>query len=351
MPVRTPYYVFDRVLFASLLRTYCTYGKVYFPVKANDSALVCSELDKCHCGYEVDSIEQIRALVQSGACPEDICYSYPVREGPDIREASNAGVRLFVVDSMAEYQKIRRLSSNVDFVIRLNVLNILNSSLPPEQNKWGLSLHEAASLISTIRRDKEKVAGISFYIADVIRQDDAFQIVLRAISSSFAGVMFEFVNIGGGISLEKLRTLAPLLERVKRTVVAKYIVIEPGRHLLNPCIDLITSVISVRYIDMNRLVYINAGVYSGLLDAVLKRKRYIVVDEQQNPTSALARAYICGSSSDVSDTLGEYELRTDMAVGDTLVIKECGAYSAVMQTHFCGKDHADMIVKDIGEDG
>jgi len=140
------------------------------------------------------------------------------------------------------------------------------------------------------------------------------------------------------------------LETVRTTVGAKHIVLEPGRYLLNPCIDMVVSVTSVRNINANRLVFINAGIYTGLLDAVVKGKKYQVDDERQTSTSKLARAYICGSSSDISDTLGEYKLRADLAGGDTLIIKECGAYSAVMQTHFCGKDQVKMVLKGAGDD-
>ena len=348
MKTRTPYYVFDRELFSSLVRDYSNYGRVFFPIKANDSPLVSSEINKNGCSFEVDSIEHIRELIQQrGVSPERMCYSYPIREAADIKEALMLGVRLFVVDSIEEYKKIICFPQKVSFVVRINVLGILKSKLHHEQNKWGLSLNEAKTLISTIRKDNQNLVGISFYITSEIHQEDAFEAVLDAISSDLNSVGVEFINIGGGISLDKLKEIKVCLEKAKNIVGAKYIVIEPGRHLLNPCIDMVVSITSVRNMNSNRLVFINAGIYTGLLDAVIKNKKYHVVDEQQKSTSTLASAYICGSSSDISDTLGEYKLRVDLAVGDELIIKECGAYSAVMQTHFCGKDHVDMILKGV----
>jgi len=347
MRIRTPYYAFDRELFSTLIRDYANYGKVFFPVKANDDRLIIAEVKNNNCGFEVDSIEHMRALNQCNVSPKDMCYSYPIREIPDIEEALKLGVRLFVVDSFEEYEKIIRLSSDANFVVRINVLTIIKSKLQHEQNKWGLSIHEATTLISTIRRDNQNLAGISFYITSEIDQKDAFEAILNAITSNFANIGIEFVNIGGGISLDKLKTIESCLDKVKKVVGAKHIVLEPGRHLLNPCIDMVVSVVSIRNINANRLVFINAGIYTGLLDAVVKGKKYHVVDEQQKSTSTLASAYICGSSSDISDTLGEYKSRVDLAVGDTLIIKECGAYSAVMQTHFCGKDHIKMVLKGV----
>jgi len=350
MRIRTPYYVFDRERFSALVRDYSNYGKVWFPIKANDHPLIISETVKNDCGFEVDSIEHMRTLKRHGVSPKRMCYSYPIREDADIKKALELGVRLFVVDSFEEYEKVIRLSSSAYFVVRINVLSILKSKLHHEQNKWGLSLHEATTLMAAIRRDNQNLAGISFYITAEIQQNDAFEAVLDAIASHFANIGIEFINIGGGISLDKLKTMKSYLETVRTTVGAKHIVLEPGRYLLNPCIDMVVSVTSVRNINANRLVFINAGIYTGLLDAVVKGKKYQVDDERQTSTSKLARAYICGSSSDISDTLGEYKLRADLAGGDTLIIKECGAYSAVMQTHFCGKDQVKMVLKGAGDD-
>jgi len=348
MSARTPYYAFDRERFTALVRDYVNYGKVYFPVKANDDPLVISEINKNKCGFEVDSIEHIIKLIKKcGVSPEKLCYSYPIREDADIRWALKLGVRLFVVDSFEEYGKIIRRSSNAKFVVRINVVGILKDKLEHEQNKWGLSLPEAKSLISQIRKGRRNLAGVSFYITSEIHQEDAFEAVLNAIASNFANLGIEFINIGGGIALNKLKTMDSCLEKAKKTVGAKYIVLEPGRHLLNPCIDMVVSIVSIRKINANRLVFINAGIYTGLLDAVVKNKKFPIVDEQQKSTSTLVKAYICGSSSDISDTLGEYDLRADLAVGGMLVIKECGAYSAVMQTHFCGKDHVEMFLRGV----
>lgn len=345
MRIKTPYFIFDRKLFSAMIRDYANYGKIYFPIKANDHEMIISEINKNECAFEVDSIEHMNRLIHYCVSPDRMCYSYPIREVADIKKALRLGVRLFVVDSFDEYEKIACLTTKASFIVRINVLSILKSKLRHEQNKWGLSIPEAITLISKIRTNNQYLAGVSFYITSEIQQEDAFEVVLNAIASQFPNIGVDFINIGGGISLDKLRSLAGCLDEVKRKVKARYIVLEPGRHLLNPCIDMVVSVTAVRNISANRLVFINAGIYSGLLDAAVKNKKYLVEDKLQESTSALAPTYICGSSSDISDTLGEYELRMNLAVGDSLIIKECGAYSAVMQTHFCRKDHVNMVLK------
>ena len=343
--MKIPYYIFDKKLFSSFIKKYSNYGKIFYPIKANDHPLIISEIIKNNCGFEIDSIEHMRELIKCGVSPEEMCYSYPIKEIDDAKEALMLGVRLFVVDSFEEYEKILCLSTNAKFVVRINISDILNANLRPEQNKWGLSLDDASRLISRIKIENQILVGLSFYITAELHQEDILGKVLNIITEKFINIGVEFINIGGGISLDELKINQLNLEKAKKAVGANYIVLEPGRHLLDPCIDMIVSVTAVRNINSNRLVFVNAGIYSGLLDAIIKHKKYHIEDEQQNPTSTLANVFVCGSSSDISDVLGEYRLRDNLVAGDNLIFKDCGSYSAVMQTCFYRKEHAEMILK------
>ena len=347
MSIRPPYYIFDREKFSSLIGEYLKFGDLYFPVKANDDDLIINAVQENDCGFEVDSIEHIEKLIKCGISSDKLLYSYPIREEIDIKEAIEKGVHLFVVDSIDEYRKIARLTNEARYIVRVNVLSIVKNELSVEHNKWGLSINDSKELISIIRTEGQALAGISFYVTSEINHSDTFETVLNCLMLNFRNLDVEFVNIGGGISIDKLESMTVLIEQVRSTIKAKRILLEPGRHLLNPCIDMIVSVMAIRTIDTRRLIFINAGIYLGLMDTIIKNRKYIIVDDKQIDSSMLVQSYVCGSSSDISDTLGEYQLRSNLMIGDTLTIKECGAYSMVMQTHFYGKEHMKMILKGI----
>lgn len=343
---KTPYYLFDEEKFCCMIKEYQTYGKIYYPIKANDDEMIISIIKNNDCCFEVDSIEHIKLLVDNyEVSPHKLLYSFPIKEPSDIKEALKMGVNLFVVDSIDEYDKIVSISNEVKLIVRINVLQILNNKLSPEKDKWGLSLEDAKMLISYSKEKSINVVGMSFYIMSEIEDKNSFEIVLKKINSEFKDISIEFLDIGGGISLEQLSIINPLIETTKTLLNAKYIAFEPGRHLLNPCIEMVVSVTAIKYIKGNKLVFINAGIYNGLIDAVIKNKSYNIIDRKQNDHSILRVSYLCGSSSDISDTLGAYELREDLLVGDLLFIKECGAYSSVMQTRFYNKPHIQLTLK------
>lgn len=347
MKNNTPYYLFDKDLFLNMLRKYQEYGKVYFPVKANDEREIISAIKDSNAAFEVDSIEHIQSLINEyNISVDNILYSFLIRKEEDIRLALSLGVRNFVIDSFDEYKKIISQSDKAKFVVRINVLEMLNQKVLPAQNKWGLNLSEAKQIINELRSRSTYVCGISFYIPAEIEHQQSFEIILKSLISNFKELDVDFINIGGGISLEQLDAFLPLLQDVKSAINAEDILIEPGRHLLNPCIDMVVSVTAIKLVNSNRLVFIDAGIYSGLIDCIVKNKKYRLEDKKINVDSVCSPAYICGSSSDISDTLGAYELRNDLSVGDLLYIKDCGAYSYVMQTNFYAKSKIKTFVEE-----
>lgn len=345
--IPTPYYLFNEKRFATILETYQQIGDVYYPVKANDDDLIVEAAIKNSCCFEVDSIAHIRMLVnEKGVDASRILYSYPIREEKDIKEAVILGIKKFVVDSIDEYVKINRYLDDGEFLIRLNVVDILGSDLPPHKNKWGLSVQDAQRLIKKINYDGKPVLGISFYLFEDIAKPKMLKLILKKVSKEFAGFSLKCLNIGGGFSAQELAEFKNLIDDTRLNIGAERIIVEPGRFLLNPCIDMIVSVIAIKKVGASRLVFINAGIYSGLIDVVIKGRRFDICDFEKESIGNYESTLVCGDSSDVSDFLGEYELRSNLKVRDQLMIKECGSYSNVMQTNFYKKGRIEMKVED-----
>ena len=345
--IPTPYYLFNEEKFATILETYQQIGDVYYPVKANDDDLIVEAAIKNSCCYEVDSIAHIRMLVnEKGINASQILYSYPIREEKDIEEAVILGIKRFVVDSTDEYEKINKYLDNGEFMIRLNVVDILGADLPPHRNKWGLSIQNAQKLIKKIKYDGKTVVGISFYLFEDIAKRKNLKLLLKIVSKEFAGFSLKYLNIGGGFSAQELVEFKNILDDTRLKIGADKIIVEPGRFLLNPCIDMIVSVIAIKRVGASKLVFINAGIYSGLIDVKIKGRQFDICDFEKKSIDAYETTLVCGDSSDVSDFLGEYELRSNLKVRDQLIIKECGSYSNVMQTSFYKKSRIEMKVKD-----
>jgi diaminopimelate decarboxylase len=347
MIIKTPYYIFDKEKFEFIVKNYQKNAEVYYPVKANDTDIIIDTAIDLSCCFEADSIEHIKILKSKGVDADRILYSYPIREENDIKYSVELGLKKYVVDSTEEYEKIKKYLTDGLFFIRLNPVVILGLNLSPKQNKWGLSIHETKELIDEIRNDKGKVIGLSFYIfKEIHRKIDTLKKLLLAVRDNFKDYSLDYLNVGGGISADELTSLQDILQSTKEAIGAKSIIIEPGTPLLDPCIDMVVSVAGIKKANNVKKIFINAGIYNGLIDIIIKKRRFIVEDFLKIKNNDVEKTIICGSSSDVSDCLGIHNIRKSIKIGDQLIVKGTGAYSAVMQTGFCGKSKIKMIVKD-----
>lgn len=344
MNIATPFYILNKSKLKKLINEYKSIGEVYYPIKANDNELVVDAIINLSCCFEVDSIEHMNTLIlHKGVNPGNLLYSFPIRDTTDIETAYGLGVKKFVVDSDKEFETISSIASDAGFFVRLNVADILSLHLQPQQNKWGMEISQAKELINTIKKRGNRVLGVSFYLFSEIANLDAMCRVLNVISESFSGFGLEYLNIGGGFSAYKLISIKSNLVEAQKSIGAKKIIIEPGAPLLNACIDMVVSIIGIKRIQGKRVIFINSGIYYGLIDIVIKNRDYKIVELIDKKNESKESTLICGSSSDVSDFLGEYELSSSLNVGDQLIIKNCGAYSAVMQTNFYKKKTIQMI--------
>ena len=344
MAIKTPYYLFDIKKFKKLIDEYKQIGDIFYPIKSNDDPLIIKMLINESCNFEVDSIEHIKLLVNEWKVhPNRLLYSYPILEQEDIILANELGIKKFVVDTEEEYQNICSVVENASFIVRLNSVNIIGTNLAISYNKWGMTIDGAKKLINKIYAEKHNVIGVSFYLFKEIVSSQSLKNMLHTISSEFRGYKLEYLNIGGGIAPSDIRKIYNELQDTQRAIGANNVIIEPGTPLLNPCIDMVVSVTAIRTINKHRFVFINAGIYRGLLDTIIKQRQFELFDNNKDENCEIIKTIVCGSSSDVSDYLGEYYLRSNLCVGDQLVIKECGAYSNVMQTYFYRKERIPMF--------
>ena len=279
----TPYYSFNRKKFVEMLREYSQQGLIFYPIKANDDELIVTTAIEKGCGFEVDSIEHIEFLVRRyNTNPEQIIYSFPIKKAEDIARANKLGIRKYAVDSLDEYLKVLLYVDKPQILIRLNA-NLIVGGLTTAQDKWGFTVCGAKSLIKDIQsKSKATIWGISFYLCSEINSTDNFRKLLKAIEDNFSHNVFEVIDIGGGISIDMLSELSSDLKSIKTKLKCKEIVLEPGRHLLDPCVTMQTSVLAIKTAgDGLNIAFIDASIYNGLIDVIIKNKRFEIELIQQ----------------------------------------------------------------------
>ena len=338
-------YILDRkALICSAIR-YSEYASLYYPLKSNNDPIVIKALDPYIAGYEVATFAHIKLLIKThGIVPSRILYSSPIKSKRQIKEALKLGISRFVVDNLEQVKIICELShTKIEFIVRLDVTDFINTDYIL---KWGASLNYSIKIIEYIKQQQQCFKGVSFYLPQEICNLENFQTMVELIDNYYSEYNFEVLDIGGGATHQMVAEICTTIKyQLKMDNINIWI--EPGRHLLDPNISMSVNIIDIRERGVNKLLFIDSGIYSGLLDAIIKGKKFKIIAEREMDAEELTALYmVCGDSPDIIDVLGEYELPMNLKVGDKLVILECGAYCSVLETNFCNKKRASYYIAD-----
>ena len=164
-------------------------------------------------------------------------------------------------------------------------------------------------------------------------------------------------NIGGGIPvhaerskransgflIEYLSYLEAAVERAIDSILAPRgkIIIEPGRSVVAPSVDLIVPVNGVKPRDNNEslILSIEDGIFTSFIDHILHDWTYLFrwLDADGNEkTGPLVKATLNGRSCDSGDRIYEVPVPENIERGDYLWCPNAGAYLSSVSTAFNG---------------
>lgn len=342
-------YMINRQNLINTVKGYSVNAQVYYPYKANTNRHVIKILDPLIAGYEVASIYHLIYLITKFKVePQRILYSAPIKSNTQIRKALSLGVKNFVIDNISELERIIRLAGNtpLDIILRVDISNFINAQ--QSVFKWGASINEILYMKELLTKSVHQYIGLSFYIPQEADSINNFVTVIDGMAKAIGIHDCKIIDIGGGISSANVETVITQIKSKYELSDVDFIV-EPGRHLLNPNIDLIVKIIDIREKQGQRLVFIDSGIYSGLMDSVIKNRRFEInymQNKKRQPNEKVEQCLICGDSSDISDVLGSYDLPKTIRVGDELRISECGSYCSELDTDFCKNKRANYYIVD-----
>ncbi len=345
----TPYLVLDvglavercRGLAAALPGT-----AVHYAVKANPDPVLLAALAGAGARFDVASPAEVRAALGAGARAEHLVYSNPVKKRADIVSAAQDGVRLFVVDSPEETVKVAEAAPGCSVLVRLATSGAGSDwSL---SRKYGCAASEALSILVAADRLGLDAAGLSFHVGSQQRDPAAWDAPIRTAAALFAqarrrhGLTLRVLDLGGGFpaalegSCPEVAAYGEAVEAALSTHFGTdrpHTLIEPGRAVVGDAGTLVASVIAVLNRGPRRWVYLDVGVFTGLVETLDEAIRYPVrTSADGGPTGPCVLA---GPTCDSADVLYEQtpvDLPLALAEGDTVELLATGAYTSCYST-------------------
>lgn len=347
--IETPFLLMDREKVkekASLIGQNIQNSKVFYAVKANPDIEVIKLADKLGMGFEIASEGELKLLSSIGVEPERIISSNPVKTFKFLKMAASYGVSYFAYDSEDEVDKMARLLPGCNVYVRLSVPN--EGSEWPLSKKFGVEIDKAAELLFYAGEKGLNPVGVTFHVGSQCTNIYNWNSALdkaRALwdIAERKGIKLSLLNIGGGYPIKYTKNVVDvdaIEKNADRLIRDKFprdvkILIEPGRAVVGDAGIFVTSVIGKANRGDDNYLYIDVGVFNGLMESVGGIK-YSYIVETSRQTRYKRKWTVAGPSCDSFDVIDKNVNLPEPEIGGLMLILSGGAYTISYASEFNG---------------
>jgi ornithine decarboxylase len=322
-------------------------SKVFYALKANPDVAIADLVHARNIGFEIASEGELKILSSLDVRPARIISSNPVKSITFLEMAADYGVRYFAFDSYDEVEKIAKYAPESNVYVRLSVPN--EGSEWPLSKKFGVELDDAVRLLSYARQKRLNPVGITFHVGSQCQNPYNWNIAIDKAKilwdrARAKGIRLTVLNIGGGypINYTKIVTSIDSIEKNIGTLIREQfpegteVHLEPGRAVVGDAGILVSSVIGKARRHDEDWLYIDVGVFNGLMESLGGiRYTYLVEGSKSNGTNE-RRWTIAGPSCDSFDVIDRYVTLPEPEIGGLVLILSSGAYTVSYASEFNG---------------
>ena len=367
----TPLYVYSR---DELTRAYRAYAdacagrraSVHVAVKANSNLAVLNVFARLGAGFDIVSSGELARVLAAGGKARNTVFSGVGKTAAEMREALEAGVKCFNVESIPELHALNDLAQSLGkrAPVSLRVNPDVDAKTHPyistglKSNKFGVAFSDArATYRAAHAMANLDVVGIDCHIGSQITEIspylDAIDKLLELVEQIEAdGMSIRHVDVGGGLGItyddetppdigDFVRTLLDHIE--KRGHGQREVYFEPGRSLVGNAGILLTRVEFLKPGEEKNFAIVDAAMNDLARPAMYEAFHRIAPVAKRD---APAHKYdVVGPVCESGDWLGRDR---DLAVepGDLLAVCSAGAYGFVMSSNYNTRPRAAEVMVD-----
>jgi diaminopimelate decarboxylase len=366
----TPTYVYSS---ASILESYRRFSSAFrgishqicYAVKANSNLSILKLLARAGSRFDIVSGGELHRLRHIGVPGNRIVFSGVGKSKEEIREALQAGILLFNVESESELDALAteaaRLKLRAKSALRVNpdvqAGAHAHISTGHHRHKFGIDWDDARRLYLDQSRAKWiSWQGISAHIGSQILGVAPFRRAVIRVSSfvrelAKAGVNLSYLDLGGGVGIRYTRESPFDLKAYARAILPHIrplgccLLLEPGRAIVGPAGVLLMR---VQYIKRNRdkiFVVVDAAMNDFIRPALYQAVHPITpVIRRSNASINVAKADIVGPVCETGDCfLKDWPLELP-ETGDLLVLWGAGAYGFAQSSNYNSRPRAAEVL-------
>ncbi|NKB48307.1 MAG: diaminopimelate decarboxylase [Alphaproteobacteria bacterium] len=329
-------------------------AQVCYAMKANSNLAVLRTFADLGAGADVVSDGELARALAAGIPAKRIVYSGVGKTREEMAAGIEAGILQFNVESRPELTALSDIAvsknATVEIAIRINpdvdAATHNKISTGRKEDKFGIDIAragEAFAQASTLPglNPVSIAVHIGSQLTDIAPFRSAFGHVAELTRQLRAdGVAISRLDLGGGLGIayagERVPTPAEYAAMVAETVgdLDCDLIFEPGRYLTGHAGVLLTRIIFIKDTGERRFVIVDAAMNDLMRPALYGANHSIEQVREPAPNAALGEADIVGPVCETGDTFATAHALTDLPAGELVVIRDTGAYGAVMSSGY-----------------
>jgi len=329
-------------------------NKIFYAIKSCYNPRVLACVAEHGCGAEVMSELEYNLAIKAGFKKADILVNGLARTRHFLENAVHGG-SIVIIDSPGDFEEIRRLAQalpgmaiRIGVRIQIDVSGFPESPYSRKEHKLGLRPNSKLFKDILALSDTSNV-NLELLHGHVTINQHAENIYLHAITEIkrvYDNVLSErqrarisVIDIGGGFGTfgrDETGHITSLLKVVSdkfRIVFPQLtMAIEPGRSISNAAGYVFTKVLDIKQVGETHYAIVDAGM-NVLIPIPDSRYRIINIPEMQKDVlEDGVKVAVCDRITSPSHVITTQRMKTVPAVGSTIILGNCGAYTDIFAT-------------------
>ena len=371
--VDTPCYVYSR---QAIVESYRRLADAFAPVapllcyavKANGSLAVLRLLADMGSGFDIVSGGELFLVQKAGGDPARTVYAGVGKTEAEIRQALEAGILMFNVESESELALIDRVAGAMG--VTAPVALRLNPDVDPKtleyistgkrDSKFGIDFAAARRIVERIGEwPNVRLVGYHGHVGSQVTDLGPHAEALRkiiAFATEFQPPTgrIEYINIGGGFGIDYEPGQAPppaafaelLLPQLEGLGVQ--LILEPGRYIVGNAGVLLTRVVHLKQTPGRRFLVVDAAMNDLIRPSLYKAHHRVwpVASDAPFEDNGYAPADVVGPICESGDFLAKERALPPVEQGDLLAVFSAGAYGYAMSSNYNARPRPCEVLVD-----
>ncbi len=367
----TPLYVYSRAAMHDALAAYqqALQGRRHllcYAMKANSSLAVLQTFSQAGCGFDIVSGGELARVLAAGGDASRVVFSGVGKSRAEMRQALQAGVRCFNVESTGELRCLNEeaLALGRRAPVSLRVNPDVDAGTHPyistglKGNKFGIAHGEAlAAYRLAASLPGLQVVGIDCHIGSQITQLepylDALDRVLDLVEAvEAAGIGLRHVDVGGGLGITYTDETPPRADHLVAGLLARLderghghreLLLEPGRSLVGNAGVLLTEVMYLKPGPTKNFCIVDAAMNDLMRPAMYQA--WMAIEPCSQRAGDELSWDVVGPVCESGDWLGR-DRALAVQPGDILAVLSTGAYGMTMASNYNTRPRAAEVMVD-----